>query len=165
MLTDRDIAGVFDATFASADTCLLGGARTPYYVPASRPAEPSRVFYTLDYAASALHEAAHWLRAGSARRRLPDYGYWYVDEPRPASVQRAFLSVEADVQALECVLSEAAGREFRVSVDDFTMPSTDIQAFERRVRTRAQQLCERGLPGQSRRFVAALQDAIAKKVA
>lgn len=163
MLSDLDIAAVFDATFSSVKTRLVGGANAPYYLPANGAGESAQVFYTLDYPASALHEAAHWLRAGSARRQLPDYGYWYVDEPRPAPVQRAFLAVEANVQALECLLSGAAGLGFRVSVDDFAMPSADIEAFERRVCNRARQVAENGLTPRCDRFSAALQRAAASK--
>ncbi len=165
MLTDRDIAAAFDATFADANVCLLGGANVPYYLPARSQGELARVFYTFDYPASALHEAAHWLRAGPARRRLPDYGYWYVDEPRPAPIQRAFLAVEAHVQALECLLSDAAGLSFRVSVDDFVMPQAEIDAFERRVRNLASSLREHGLSARGQRFSAALGQARASRAA
>lgn len=165
MLSDLEIAAVFDATFAEHNTRLLGGANAPYYQPPVSPGEPARVFYTLDYPASALHEAAHWLRAGAARRQLVDYGYWYVDEPRPAPVQRAFLAVEAAVQALECVLSREAGRGFRVSVDDFEMAAADIDAFERTVRARAGQIDSHGLPPRAAAFAKSLRAAAEGKAA
>ena len=168
MLTDRDIVDVFAEVFGTEQdlVCLCGGFAEPAYLPAScLPASCSpggdrraaEVRYTLDYPASALHEAAHWLLAGQRRRNLPDYGYWYVSEPRPAAVQRAFLRVESRVQALESWLCEAAGLEFRASVDDFRMPEAAIAAFERRVLSRAARLTrDDAWPPAAKRFYAGL---------
>lgn len=146
MLSDVQIVRAFDSVFANAaelerQTVLRGGYDEPRYLP-SAVGMPAQIRYTFDYPASALHEAAHWLRAGRRRRQLDDYGYWYVGEPRPAAVQRAFLRVEASVQALECALSEAAGLAFRASVDDFSMTERGREQFERRVREEAAR-CER----------------------
>lgn len=117
-LTDRQIGGCFNRDLGRRhDVRLIGGAAEPYYEPGSGDA-PAVIRYTRDYAASALHELAHWCIAGHRRRRLPDFGYWYQPPPRTYSEQQAFYRVELPVQALEARLAAAAGLPFRVSVDD-----------------------------------------------
>lgn len=167
MLSDLAIAGVFNSVFGEASqekavrpepTLLVGGFAEPSYLPPSAKG-PAEVRYTLDYAASALHEAAHWLQAGPHRRQLFDYGYWYVSEPRPAAVQRAFLRVEARVQALESVLSADAGLAFRASVDDFAMSQADRARFEAGVLRLAARRSPKGWPRRVERLRAALRAA------
>ena len=117
-LTDVQIAECFNTGLGHRfGVRLLGGASEPVYEPGS-DGEPAVIRYTRDYPASALHELAHWCIAGSRRRRLPDYGYWYRPPPRSDAEQAAFFRVELPVQALEARLARAAGLRFRVSVDD-----------------------------------------------
>lgn len=116
-LTDRQIAGCFNGSLGRTHRVrLVGGAPEPLYLPGGTGFATIR--YTRDYAASALHELAHWCRAGARRRQVVDYGYWYVPPPRSAAAQSAFSRVEVSVQALESRLCAAAGVPFRVSVDD-----------------------------------------------
>lgn len=107
---------LFNALFDCTE--LVAGAHEPYYV-ASAGAERARIHYREDFAQSALHEIAHWSLADHHQRRLPDYGYAYVPPPRSALEQQVFFAAELPVQALERVMAQAAGIEFRVSVDDF----------------------------------------------
>ena len=137
-LSDVEIADCFNAGMGRRyQVHLVGGATEPLYEPASE-AGPARIHYTLNYAASALHELAHWCIAGRQRRELPDYGYWYRPPPRSDAEQIAFFRVELPVQALECRLAEAAGVPFRISVDDLdrddsTANQQALEEFRRRV--------------------------------
>ena len=163
-MTDVDIAGLFNATFASTHaTVLVGGAAEPAYHPpdASRidvargvPATPGYgrgvIRYREDFAASALHEIAHWCIAGPARRALPDYGYWYVAPPRSRAEREAFYRVEARVQALERILARICGCRFRVSADDLSVDS--VADFERAIDAAATDL-EQCLPPRAERFI------------
>jgi elongation factor P hydroxylase len=123
-LTAAQIADCFNAGLGRRYRVrLLGGAVEPVYEPGSGD-EAAVIRYTRDYPASALHELAHWCIAGSRRRALPDYGYWYRPPPRTDAEQAAFFEVELPVQALEARLAMAAGLPFRVSVDDLDRNDT-----------------------------------------
>ena len=80
------LRALFDGLFlASENTCLLQGGAEPVYLPADADHPQNRIVFRLDYAASALHEIAHWCIAGAARRRLIDYGYWYSPDGRDSA--------------------------------------------------------------------------------
>lgn len=96
---------------------LIGGAAEPLYEPASKGI-PALLQFREDFAASALHEVAHWCIAGLERRQKVDFGYSYVPPPRSPTTQARFFAAEVRVQALEAHFSRAAGLEFHVSVDD-----------------------------------------------
>ncbi|MEZ5560779.1 MAG: elongation factor P hydroxylase [Pseudomonadales bacterium] len=151
-----EIAARFNRAFgrAGAGTVLLGGAEEPLYLPATAR-RPAIIRYTLDYAASALHELAHWLVAGAERRRQVDYGYWYAPPPRDAEAQRRFYQVEVGVQSLELLLATVCGLAFRPSADN---PGRDdpqgAAEFASAVEARA---CERVQRGLSARPAAVLQ--------
>ena len=100
MITDREIAGRFNALVGHRyRTLLMGGAQEPLYLP--RTDRPRAIIrYTRDYAQSVLHEISHWCQAGCERRRLLDYGYWYVSPPRSSSEQAAFFRAEDELIAL-----------------------------------------------------------------
>ncbi|HEX7035980.1 MAG TPA: elongation factor P hydroxylase [Pseudomonadales bacterium] len=143
-MAHRWIAGRFNARFGRrAGVLLVGGAAEPLYTPGSGR-YPALIRYTHDYARSALHEIAHWLLARPDRRRLVDYGLWYRPPPRSAAEQARFYAAEVPVQALEMLLSEAAGVPFRFSADN---PGIDHDtarlSFESRVRARFLELCRR----------------------
>ena len=122
----HDLEQLFAETFADQyDTVLCGGAAEPVYVPGS----PHRIFYTRDYFRSALHEVAHWCVAGEARRRQPDYGYWYAPDGRDAAQQRLFEQVEVKPQALEQLFCDACGHPFRVSLDNLDGEAGQGDAF------------------------------------
>ena len=87
----RRLEFVFNQCFAATEhTQLRGGAEEPLYQPASGAGGMHLLFYREDYFASALHEIAHWCIAGSARRRMVDFGYWYAPDGRDAQQQAAF---------------------------------------------------------------------------
>ena len=146
---------VFQRCFAvTENTLLVGGDEEPLYLPASGPNAPHLLFYREDYAASALHEVAHWCIAGQARRAQVDFGYWYAPEGRNAEQQRAFEAVEVKPQALEWFFALACGRVFRISVDNFGADGSlpDNTAFCRSVAEQARRYQQQGLPDRARLF-------------
>ena len=152
------ISRLFSRLFlASHNTRLHGGAPEPFYEPPANDCA-AVIHYREDYAASALHEVAHWCIAGPERRRLPDYGYWYEADGRGDAAQGRFQSVEARPQALEWCFAQAAGLPFRISLDNLDDPPTELQrrAFAGAVVTAGEALVARGLPPRGRRFFDAL---------
>jgi elongation factor P hydroxylase len=113
-----EIAGCFNFLFGRSHRVeMIGGGGEPEYLPATDES-PGYVRYRSNFAHSALHEAAHWCIAGARRRQQVDYGYWYQSPPRDETTQLAFVQAESRVQALESILTSAAGMVFRVSLDD-----------------------------------------------
>ncbi len=112
------IISVFDELFAARyRTRLVGGYAEPFYrAPTLR--KTGQIQFRQDFAASALHEVAHWCIAGSLRRANDDFGYWYKPE-RDAHAQLLFEQSESAPQALEWMFCVAAGIPFRVSTDNF----------------------------------------------
>jgi elongation factor P hydroxylase len=138
-LSDKEIAGCFNSDLGRRYRVrLIGGADEPLYEPGV--SAWSVIRYNRDYAASALHELAHWCIAGPARRDLIDYGYWYEPPPRSESAQARFAEAELPVQALESLLSEACGLPFRVSLDNLDGPPEFATGFSRQVRCRARKM-------------------------
>lgn len=130
------LTNVFHATVGDGfNTRLQGGASEPLY----RPGEPAVIYFRDDYVSSALHEIAHWCIAGPARRQQEDYGYWYSGN-RDETEQRAFECAESRPQALEWIMSEAAGIQFRVSFDNFDELTLDIDGFRNKVRAEVPRL-------------------------
>lgn len=153
----QQLCALFDDLFgASENTCLVAGGEEPLYVPADSSCVKARIIFRHDYVASALHEIAHWCIAGSARRRVLDYGYWYAPDGRDARQQAEFERVEARPQALEWVLSEACGLVFRPSIDNLSGAARDPSAFVHAIAAAARDYCVRGLPPRARLFHAAL---------
>lgn len=153
-LCASSIVSVFDDLFLQEEnTCLRGGAEEPFY-QAARRSEPSVIFFRADYVRSALHEVAHWCVAGSHRRQLDDYGYWYSADDRDLERQRAFFAVEALPQAIERHFCEALGIDFEPSLDNLriVVPPSDIQQFVERLNVRYQRFLEQGLPERAHRF-------------
>jgi elongation factor P hydroxylase len=146
VITDRQIAGRFNALLGRRyRTLLVGGALEPLFVP-SVDHVPAIIHYTRDYAQSVLHEISHWCLAGNARRRLRDYGYWYLPPPRSDDEQAAFYAVEKPAQALESVLADACGLKFHVSADQI---GADIQDFAHNVADLARTIRNRGIGGRA----------------
>ncbi len=149
----REIARRFNTTVgARYGVVLIGGADEPLYLPAQADC-PAEIHYTRDYARSALHELAHWCIAGSRRRALADYGYWYEPPPRDAEARGRFFAVETRVQGLEYLFSRVAGIRFHVSVDD---PGVDPGDLAARVRQAAADWIADGLPARTAAVFAAL---------
>lgn len=156
------IEAAFAACFAgpAADPAdrarLVAGADEPQFLPAGRLRPIAEVVWARGLAQSCLHEAAHWLRAGRSRRRLVDYGYWYLPDGRDAAAQARFEHLEAEVQGLEWILSAAAGVEFRVSCDNLASPEP-TPAFRAAIAGAAAARLERGLSGRTALLVEALR--------
>ena len=133
----RALVEEFNGLFLSGhNTCLVPGGEEPLYRPAGEPGHYHQIVFTRDYAASALHEVAHWCIAGADRRKLVDYGYWYK-ESRNADQQLAFEQHEAKPQALEWIFSQGAGIQFRLSVDNFQRIKSGCPDFKIAVRSEA----------------------------
>lgn len=159
MKNSADLIEIFDNLFSSSEnTCLVGGAQEPLYLPAApESGHPlARVFFRLDYFSSALHEVAHWCLAGSQRRETEDYGYWYKPDGRDEFWQSRFEEVEVKPQALESIFSAAAGIPFRVSMDNLMNPQVDDQAFQNKVDAQVIEYHQKGLPRRARLFYEAL---------
>ena len=164
-----DLAEVFNHCFENAEqTVLCIGASEPFYVPQNMPSEfscgspidaspLSRVFSRDDFPASVLHEAAHWCIAGIRRRELLDYGYWYEPDGRDEGKQAEFEKVEVKPQALERIMSCAAGMSFRLSADNASDPSCrPSQWFVDAVQRQTEMYVKDGLPLRAGRYIQAL---------
>ncbi len=127
------------------NTRLLGGFDEPLYVPetSGRPAE---IRFTRDYYRSALHELAHWCIAGPERRRLLDYGYWYVPDGRNQRQQEAFYRCEIKPQAIERAFAAVCGVGFDVSVDNLGQPVAGVEKFRQQVQACYRDYVEMGFP-------------------
>ena len=150
LLTD-DLIPLFDQLFyPSTNTRLISGDDEPIYLPADAVTPFNRLVFAHGFYESALHEISHWCIAGAERRKLVDFGYWYVPDGRTADQQRAFEQVEVKPQAVEWVLSEACGRRFHISTDNLDGDPEAVEAgrreFARRVHAQAHRYLQDGLP-------------------
>lgn len=133
------LISLFNILFAEQNVTLVRGTAEPEYYPAN-PHQPARIEFAHGYFASALHEISHWCIAGSRRRLLSDFGYWYAPDGRSLAQQQAFERVEIKPQALECLFTLACGRHFRVSQDNlFADFDTSGSTFSGDVYQQAQQ--------------------------
>ena len=147
-----EVTDCFNALFGDQSrTVLAGGVEEPFYEAAREPGGIHRIYFCQDYVSSALHEIAHWCIAGRRRRRLDDYGYWYLDRRNPDQ-QRAFEQVEARPQALEWILSIAAGVAFRVSCDNLEQGALEQGWFRLQIRRQVHELLSSGLPARAGRI-------------
>ncbi len=145
-----------DTFYERHRTILVGGGNEPEYLPAGPRRELHTIVYRHDYVASALHEVAHWCIAGAARRRLPDFGYWYAPDGRSPSQQREFELVEAKPQALEWIFADALGLPFELSADNVASGNVPSEAFAAAVRQQKHAYLEK-MPKRAALFRAALQ--------
>jgi len=157
MISAQQVEYLFlDCFYGSHRTRLLGGAAEPLYAPATGPGD-AIIHYREDFAASALHEIAHWCVAGPGRLQQEDYGYWYSPDGRSAQQQRAFEKVEVVPQAIEWHFALACGLPFRVSADNLSQTDSDGGSdFARAVLQQARQFCEQALPQRALLFRAVL---------
>ncbi len=161
MLECDHLIQIFNQCFAKDyRTKLARGEEEPLYVPAKTPDDYHVVYFAHGFLSSALHECAHWFIAGSARRLLPDYGYWYQPDGRTASQQALFQHVEIKPQALEWILSEICGHRFVFSFDNLNGDLADTQAFKQAVCDQVAVYKSKGLPLRAARFANALQAAV-----
>lgn len=151
------LAALFDQLFFPIDnTRLVSGTDEPVYLPSNGECSFHRIVFAHGFFASALHEISHWCVAGSERRKLIDYGYWYEPDGRTASQQADFEKVEVKPQALEWIFSIACNRAFSVSVDNLSGELTDNKYFKHAV---YQQVCDyiaNGLPSRAERLITSL---------
>ena len=155
--TADQVIDCFNVRFSvSEGTILVGGADEPYYEPGS----PNIIYFREDFIRSALHEVAHWCVAGSTRRTLPDYGYWYAPDGRDEAQQTAFYSVEVKPQAVEKAFCMAVGIPFKVSVDNLSISVTDpaLAVFAEAVEDQFAAMMVGGLPQRAEVFRQALSD-------
>jgi elongation factor P hydroxylase len=126
-------------------TELVRGGDEPIYLPADADHPRHRIIFAHGYFASALHEISHWCIAGSKRRLLEDFGYWYRPDGRSAEQQAEFEWVEVKPQALEWMLARACGFQFRISCDNLSGEFSDMTVFKDRVYQQVLNYLERGL--------------------
>ena len=132
-MQDFEIAAIFNRCFRQSEqTELVGGACEPLFEPMTA-GTCATLYYRENFAASALHESAHWCIAGLSRRAQVDFGYAYVPPPRTLQQQERFFNLEVKTQALESLFAEAAGIEFQPSADNL---SVDIKPFFQALRAR-----------------------------
>jgi len=146
-----DLISIFDALFAVTEsTVLRAGDNEPIYKPAASEQHRAEIIFAHGYFSSALHEIAHWCIAGSYRRTLVDYGYWYEPDGRSAEKQSEFARVEIKPQALEWVFSVASGCIFNFSADNLALGGSVVdeswRRFQQDVMAAARRYAAMGLP-------------------
>jgi elongation factor P hydroxylase len=153
----QELIGLFEQTFyPDYATRLVAGGDEPEYIPATLQEGCSRIIFTRDYCASALHEIAHWCVAGPLRRRQVDYGYWYQPDGRNQVQQALFEQVEVKPQALEWLFSEACGLRFRISADNLINDTVPSLSFKQAIVEQAQHYCSSGLNHRAARWLSTL---------
>jgi elongation factor P hydroxylase len=153
----QDLIRIFSECFElEYNTRLICGTNEPLYLPADKQCSYHRIIFAHGFFSSALHECAHWLIAGEIRRTLVDYGYWYVPDGRSAKQQVLFQQVEVKPQALEWLLSEAAGYRFQFSIDNLSGEISDTALFKEAVCQQVLTYRQNGLPPRANSFREAL---------
>lgn len=142
-----DLIQIFNQCFEQEyNTKLVKGGDEPLYVPANADCAYHAIYFAHGFYSSGLHEIAHWLVAGKERRKLEDFGYWYEPDGRTAEQQRLFEQVEVKPQAIEWILSNAAGFRYFVSVDNLNGNPGDTLPFKQAVYAQVKIYAEKGLP-------------------
>lgn len=154
---------IFNQLFEqSENTKLVHGGDEPIYLPAYielndlKLRSYAQIIFANGYFSSALHEIAHWCIAGTKRRAIIDYGYWYEPDGRSSEQQREFEQVEVKPQALEWIFSQAAGCHFNLSLDNLSGEAVNRQPFAKQVVKQAQTYLNNGLPTRADVFHKAL---------
>ena len=153
----EDLITIFHSCFSEDyNTRLVKGDNEPIYLPIDKQRNFNIICFAHGFFSSALHECSHWLIAGAERRKLVDFGYWYMPDGRNAEQQALFQQVEVKPQAIEWILSKACGHKFRVSVDNLDGAESDTEPFKQAVYAQVQHYCAFGLSERARRFRDAL---------
>lgn len=149
----QDLINLFDICFADEyNTKLVKGGDEPIYLPADVMRPYHALYFAHGFFSSALHECAHWLIAGEERRKLVDFGYWYMSDGRNEDQQIMFQSVEVKPQALEWILSKASGYKFHISIDNLNGAEADTVAFKQSVYSQVLHYCKQGLSPRVKKF-------------
>ena len=135
---------------------MVKGSGEPIYLPEDENRPHNELHFAHGFFASALHESSHWLIAGEKRRKLVDFGYWYAPDGRTAEQQDLFQSVEVKPQAIEWILSKAAGYRFRVSIDNLNGSESNTDDFKKTVYLQVKTYCEQGLSVRAENFFQAI---------
>ena len=155
----QDLITVFNQTFGQKyNTRLIKGGDEPLYSPAGENCDYHQIIFAHGYFSSALHEIAHWCLAGSERRLLEDFGYWYMPDGRDEVQQKEFESVEIKPQAIEWAFCLAVNNSFNVSADNLNGFEADTTAFRQSVAQQALKYLKEGFPPRAQQFITALAD-------
>lgn len=154
-----DLIKLFNTCFQVSDnTILVKGDDEPLYLPSEQAHPYNRILFAHGFYTSALHEISHWCLAGAKRRQQIDYGYWYLADGRDEAQQKQFEAVEIKPQAIEWILSVAAGLSFKVSCDNLNGSYTpDRHAFRAKIYQQVEIYLTNGLPFDAARLVNALR--------
>lgn len=153
----QDLVQIFnECFFEKYNTRLIKGEDEPLYLPSDEHRLHNELYFAHGFFASALHESAHWLIAGEKRRKLVDFGYWYVPDGRSNEEQKLFQSVEVKPQAMEWILSKAADFRFCVSIDNLNGGESETTDFKNAVFQQVKIYCTQGLPVRAESFRQAL---------
>lgn len=155
----QDLIDLFEQTFfIDFNTKLIKGNDEPIYLPASESCDFHQVVFAHGYFSSALHEIAHWCIAGEERRKLEDFGYWYLPDGRSEEQQINFEQVEIKPQAIEWAFSVAARLKFNVSADNLNGVGSDTVAFKGKVHQQVLDYLATGFPVRAQQFIHALAE-------
>lgn len=155
----QDLITLFSNTFDEQfNTRLVKGGDEPIYLPANDNCAYHQIIFAHGYFSSALHEISHWCVAGEARRKLEDFGYWYVPDGRNEIQQKSFENVEIVPQAIEWAFNAAANKKFSVSSDNLNGFEADTDGFTKKVHAQVIVFLENGFPKRAQQFI----DALAK---
>ena len=153
----QDLIKIFnECFFEKYNTCLVKGLDEPLYLPQDKDRKHNELYFAHGFFASALHESAHWLIAGAERRKLVDFGYWYAPDGRSVEQQKLFQNVEIKPQAMEWILSRAAGYRFRISIDNLNGSESDTENFKTAVYQQVKIYCEQKISARAETFCQAL---------
>ncbi len=153
----QDLITLFYNCFGEEfNTRLVKGDNEPIYIPAGEQHPYNAIYFAHGFFSSALHECSHWLIAGEERRKQVDFGYWYMPDGRSAEQQALFQQVEVKPQAMEWILSKAAGHKFYISIDNLNGMESDTIAFKQSVYKQVVHYCKHGLSQRAQKFRDAL---------
>lgn len=154
----QDLICIFEQTFAQTiNTRLVKGDDEPLYSPAHGEFDYHRIIFANGFFASALHEVAHWCLAGTKRRLLEDFGYWYIPDGRDSLQQKAFEQVEIKPQAIEWAFCIACDKQFDVSIDNLSGTGhTERHMFKQAVLQQVSYYLKSGFPQDAEQFMEAL---------
>lgn len=138
---------LFNRTFLPTfNTQLICCEEEPVYRPADDQHPHHRIIFAHGFFASALHEISHWCVAGSERRLMEDFGYWYEPDGRSAERQAEFEQVEIKPQALEWIFSQSANTEFHFSADNLALNNQPSNRFKVAVYEQVNTYFKQGFP-------------------